>query len=122
MKKNAGKITIAVLLLMASMIIAYVITPAFAVVRSYNQDVQAISMTTVMTGSNDDMFTVTGGPIEVISLFGQVTTILAGASGNLSIVLDSAVDANYDADFTVVIDAANGRLGDVFTFGALVNA
>jgi len=122
MKKNAGKITFAVLLLMACIIIVYALTPAFAVVRSYDQDVRTITMSTVMTASTDQMFTVSGGAIEIVSMFGQVTTIIASTPGNVSIVFDSAVDPNYDADFSIAVALANGSLGDVITFGAITNA
>ena len=122
MKKNAGKITVGVLILMACMVIAYVITPAFATKRSYDQDVQTISMSSVMTDAADQMFTVSGGAIEIISMFGQVTTIIASSPGNISIILDSAVDPNYDADFSIVVALANDSLGDVITFGAITNS
>ena len=122
MKKNAGKITVVVLLFMVCMMIAYALTPAFAVVRSYDQDVRTLSMTSVMTGAADQLFTVTGGAIEIVSFFGQVTTIIAGAPGNVSIILDSSVDPNYDADFSIVVALANNLLGDVITFGAITNA
>ena len=97
------------------------IRPAQAVVRSYDQDVRTISMTSAMTANADQMFTVSGGAIEIISMFGQVTTIIASTPGNVSIILDSAVDPNYDADFSIVVALANGSLGDVITFGALTN-
>ena len=121
MKKNAGQITIAVLLFIVCMLIAYALTPAFAVVRSYDQDVQTLTMSTVITGQADQMFTVTGGPIEIVSMFGQVTTIIAGTPGNISIILDSSVDPNYDGDFSIIVALADGLLGDVITFGAITN-
>ena len=121
MKKNVGKITIAVLLLMVCMIV-YALTPAFAVVRSYDQDVRTISMTSVMTAGTDQMFTVSGGAIEIVSMFGQVTTIIASSPGNVSIEFDSAVDPNYDAGFSIAVALANGSLGDVVTFGAITNS
>ena len=122
MKKNAGEIAIIVLLLMACMIIVYAVIPAFAVVRSYDQDVRTISMSTVMTGQTDQMFTVSGGAIEIISMFGQVTTIIASTPGNITIEFDSAVDPNYDAGFSIAVALANGSLGDVITFGAITNS
>ncbi len=122
MKKQAGKITIGIFILVVCMIVAYTILPVFAVVRSYDQDVRTVSMSTVMTAQTDQMFTVSGGAIEIISMFGQVTTIIASTPGNVSIVLDSAVDPNYDADFSIVVALANGSLGDVITFGAITNS
>lgn len=122
MKKNAGKITIVVLLFITCMVIAYALTPAFAVVRSYDQDVRTLSMTSVVTASADQLFTVAGGAIEIVSFFGQVTTIIASAPGNVSIILDSSVDPNYDADFSIAVALGNGSLGDVITFGAITNS
>ena len=122
MKKNAGKITLAVLLFMVCMLIVYALTPAFAIVRSYDQNIRTISMSTVMTGAVDQMFTVSGGAIEIVSMFGQVTTIIANAPGNVTIEFDSAVDPNYDAGFSIAVALANGSLGDVVTFGAITNS
>ena len=114
MKKNAGKITVAVLLLMACMIIVYIITPAFAVVRSYDQDVQTISMTSVMTSTTDDLFDVSGGAIEIISFFGQVTTNLAITE--ISIEYDADAGTGYDGDFTTAVDANGTGAGDIIRF------
>ena len=115
MKKNAGKITVAVLCLMACMIIAYVITPAFAIKRSYDQDVQTISMSTDMSGATDDMFTVTGGRIEIISLFGECTTSI-GTIGNTDIYLDATAGAAYDRDFCTAVNIDALVAGGVVTF------
>ena len=123
MRKKIGKITVAALAVLAmAFVVISLLTPAFAVVRSYDQDVQTITMSSVMTGAADQMFTVSGGAIEIISMFGQVTTIIASTPGNISIILDSAVDPNYDAEFSIVVALANGSLGDVLTFGAITNS
>lgn len=114
MKKNAGKITIA-LLLMACMIIVYMITPAFSIVRSYDQDVRTVSMTTVMSAGADQMFTVAGGRIEIISMFGECTTVISNTPGSITIWLD-ANNANYDKDFSTTVDANTLGVGDVIRF------
>ena len=114
MKKNAGKITIAVLILMACMIIAYVITPAFAVKRSYDHDVFTITTTSVMTSATDDLFDVDGGAIEIISMFGQVTTTLSCV--DLSLEYDADDDPNYDGDFTTAVDVNGVGAGDILRF------
>ncbi len=97
------------------------IEPSYAVVRSYDQDVRTVTMSSVMTANADQLFTVSGGAVEIVSFFGQVTTIIASTPGDVSIILDSAVDPNYDADFSIVVTLADGSLGDVITFGALTN-
>lgn len=84
--------------------------------------VYTMSMTSVVTATTDTIMTVAGGAIEIISMFGQVTTIQAADIGNLSITLDAGAGADYDADFSIVVAAANGMLGDVYTFGAITNA
>ncbi len=70
---------------------------------------RTISMTSVVTATADQMFTVTGGPIEIVSLFGECTVDMASSPGNLSIVLDATTAAN-DRDFSTVV-SING-LGD----------
>ena len=84
--------------------------------------VYTMSMTSVVSAQTDVIATVAGGAIEIISCFGQVTTVQAGDIGNLSMTLDATAAADYDADFSIVVAAANGMLGDVYTFGAITNA
>jgi len=115
MKKNAGKITIAVLFLIICIIIAYVISPVFAVVRSYDQDVQTISMSSVVTANTDQMFTVSGGRIEIVSLFGECTTDMAGDPGAMTILLDATTSAQ-DRDFTTAVSVNALNAGDVIRF------
>ena len=66
----------------------------------------------------DALFLVAGGPIEVVSMFGNVTTIAASAPGNVSINLNST-DNDYDSDLSIVVALADGSLGDTIVFGAL---
>ena len=82
--------------------------------------IYTLSMTSVVTASTDDLFTIVGGPIEIVSFFGQVTTIIASTPGNVSININSA-DDDQDADFSIVVALADGSLGDVIGFGALTN-
>ena len=115
MKKNAGKIAVVVLAFLVCMII-YVITPVFAVKRSYDQDVQTISMSTVMTAQTDQMFTVSGGPIEIVSLFGQCTTAMASDPGAMTIKIDATDGTDYDNDFSTSVSVNTLGAGDVITF------
>ncbi len=112
MKKNAGKIIVAVLLLMVCMVIAYALTPAFAVKRSYDQDVRTIVMTSTLAGTTDQMFTVTGGRVEIISLFGECT-VAAGSPGNTLIQLDATTSSDYDREFTTTVNIDALGVGDV---------
>ncbi len=73
------------------------------------------------TGNTDALFLVAGGPIEVVSMFGWVTTIIASTPGNVSINLNSA-DDNSDSDLSIVVALADGSLGDTIVFGALTNS
>jgi len=93
-----------------------VIKPLFAVVRSYDQDVRTITMSTVMTATTDQMFTVAGGPIEIVSLFGQCTTAMASNPGDMSIEIDATDGTNYDNDFSTSVTIDTVGAGDVITF------
>jgi hypothetical protein len=81
--------------------------------------VYSLSKEAVCTGSTDDLFTVAGGAIEIISFFGQVTTIIAGAPGNVSINVNATEGATHDLDFTAVVALADNLFGDVIKFDAL---
>ena len=115
MKKNAGTITVAVLILIACMIVVYMTSPAFAVKRSYDQDVFTISMDSVLSGALDQMFTVSGGRIEIISLFGECTTAI-GTVGATKIVIDATDGTDYDNDLSTSVDIDALGAGDVITF------
>ena len=80
-----------------------------------------LSKTSVVTGSTDALFLVAGGPIEVTSMFGNVTTIIASTPGNVSINLNST-DNDYDSDLSIVVALADGSAGDCVVFGALTNS
>jgi len=120
MKKNAGKITVAVLILIACMIVAYAVTPAFAIKRSYDQDVLTIKMTSTLAGTTDQMFTVAGGRIEIVSLFGECTTA-AGTPGNTLIQLDATDGSDYDREFSTTVDIGALGAGDVIRFSNAID-
>ena len=86
-----------------------------AVIRSYDQDVQTISMDSVVSGATDDMFTVSGGRIEIISLFGECTTNI-GTVGNTYIYLDATAGSGYDRDFCTEVNIDALGAGDVVRF------
>jgi hypothetical protein len=81
--------------------------------------VYSLSKEAVCTGATDDLFTVAGGEIEIISFFGQVTTIIAGTPGNVSINVNATEGATHDLDFTAVVALADNLFGDVIKFDAL---
>ncbi len=84
--------------------------------------VYTLKKISAVSGTTDNLFDVTGGAIEIISCFGQITTIQAGDIGNISLNINATAGADYDADFSIVVAAANGNLGDIYTFGAITNA
>ena len=58
-----------------------------AVPRGWDR-VQVVKMTSTLAGTTDQMYTVTGGRIEIVSLFGECT-VDAGSPGNALIQLDA---------------------------------
>ena len=83
--------------------------------------IYTLTKVAVVTGSTDALFLVAGGPIEIVSMFGNVTTIIASTPGNVSINLNSTNDA-YDSDLSIVVALADGSEGDTVVFGALTNS
>jgi hypothetical protein len=81
--------------------------------------VYSLSKAAATTATTDELFTVAGGAIEIISCFGQVTTIIAGAPGNVSLGVNATAGATHDADFTAVVALADNMFGDVITMDAL---
>jgi len=79
--------------------------------------VYSISMSSVMTGATDQMFTVAGGAIEIISMFGQVTTNMGSNPGDLDIAIDATAGATYDGDFTTAVTIDAAVAGDVIKWG-----
>jgi len=91
------------------------ISPVDAIPRSYDQDVLTISMDSVVSGATDNMFTVSGGRIEIISLFGECTTSI-GTVGVTDIYLDATAGAAYDRDFCTAVDIDALVAGGIITF------
>ncbi len=87
-------------------------------VRAVPRDKRAfrtISMTSTLAGTRDQMFTVTGGRIEIVSLFGECTTA-AGSPGNTKIQVDATAGTDYDNDFSTTVNIDALGAGDVITF------
>ena len=87
-----------------------------AVVRSYDQDVFTATMSSVVTGGTDQMFTVAGGRIEIISLFGECTTAMASSPGDMKIFLDATSGSDYDRDFSTTVTVDSLGAGDLIRF------
>ncbi len=122
MKNHVAKVSVCFLIFLMTAFWTFMLTyNVRAVKRSYDQDVQVISMSTVMTAQTDAMFTVSGGPIEIISLFGQCTVLIASAPGNMDIMIDADDGTDYDNDFTVVVDIDTLGAGDVVTFSNAIS-
>ncbi len=115
MKNNIGKVSVAALFF-ALLLSMALIQPVKAIPRGTAGDVRTISMSTAMTATTDQMFTVTGGPIEIVSLFGQCTTALAGSPGNMTIEIDGADGTDYDNDFSTTVTVDTLGEGDVVRF------
>ncbi len=71
---------------------------------------------TVMTGATDNLFTVAGGAIEIVSMFGQINTVIGGAPGDVSINVVATIGTTHNADFSVDVTLTDTQLGDVVTF------
>lgn len=89
--------------------------PAYAVPRGWDR-VLVVTKSTVMTAQTDQMFTVTGGCIEIVSLFGQCTTSMGTNPGDMTILLDAATSADYDRHFCTDVTINALAVGDVIRF------
>jgi hypothetical protein len=78
------------------------------------------TMSSVMTGTTDQMYTVAGGDIEIISMFGECTTALVGV-GNLSLEIDATAGTDYDNDFSTAVDVSGIGAGDVARFTNVID-
>ena len=81
--------------------------------------VYATKKAAATTTNTDELWTVAGGAIEILSCWGQVTTIIVGTPGNVSLRVNATAGATHDADFCAVVALANDMFGDVITFDAL---
>ena len=111
-----NKSVLYILALLAAICIFQIILPVHAVVRSFDNDVRTVFMTSVMTDANDQLFTVTGGRVEIISFFGECTTVISSSPGDLTINLDAAAGANYDRDFSTTVTIDSLGVGDIVRF------
>ena len=90
--------------------------PAYAVPRAPDNAVRTVTMSTIMTATTDQMFTVSGGPIEIVSLFGQCTVLMASNPGDMSIGVDATDGTDYDNAFSTSVTIDTVGAGDVITF------
>lgn len=115
MKKRMAKVSVVCLLLLMAVIWTVTVSYNARAVPRDKRIFRTISMTAGVGAQADQMFTVTGGPIEIVSLFGECTVDMSGSPGNLSIVLDATTTAN-DRDFSTVVGINALGDGDVVRF------
>ena len=114
MNKYAGKITVTLLVAIGLFTLA-LWSPAHAVPRAPDNAVRTVTMDSVFTGDPDQMFTVSGGPIEIVSLFGECTTGI-GTVGATVIQLDATAGSDYDRTFSTAVDIDALAVGDLVRF------
>ena len=115
MRKYSAKVSAVFLLfLMAIFWTATVSYNVRAIPRGTVGDVRAISMTSNFLAQTDQMFTVTGGPIEIVSLFGHCTVDVASDPGNLIVQLDGT--SGDDLTFNSVASSNALNAGDIVRF------
>lgn len=68
--------------------------------------------------STVQLFDVAGGPIEIISMFGEVVTVMASNPGDMNLEID-ADSADWDADFTTAVTVDSMTVGDIIVMGAI---
>lgn len=121
MKKYMGKVSAVVLLFLMTIFWTATISYNVRAVPRDKRDVRSISMTSVFAGQTDQMFTVSGGSIEIVSLFGHCTVDVASDPGNLIIQLDGA--SGDDLTFSATASANALNAGDIVRFSnAMDNA
>ena len=79
-----------------------------------------MSSATVVSGATDNIFTVAGGRIEIISMFGECTTVI-GTVGATDIYVDATAGSDYDADFSTAVDIDALGAGDTITFSNAIS-
>ncbi len=90
-------------------------SPLEAVPRSPDNAVRTVTMDSLFTVDPAQMFTVSGGPIEIVSLFGECTTAI-GTVGATVIQLDATAGSNYDRTFSTAVDIDALAVGDLVRF------
>ena len=90
-------------------------SPLEAVPRAPDNAVRTVTMDSLFTTDPDQMFTVSGGPIEIVSLFGECTTAI-GTVGATVIQLDATAGSDYDRTFSTAVDIDALAVGDLVRF------
>ncbi len=114
MKNNIGKVSVAVLFLVLLLAIS-LIRPVGAVPRAPDNAVRTATVDSLFTVDPAQLFTVSGGPIEIVSLFGQCTTAI-GTVGSTIISLDADEGSDYDKNFSTAVDIDALAVGDAIRF------
>ncbi len=89
--------------------------PVEAVVRAPDNAVRTATMDSLFTVDPGQMFTVSGGPIEIVSLFGVCTTAI-GTVGATVIELDATAGSDYNRTFSTAVDIDALAVGDLIRF------
>jgi len=122
MKKRMGKISVTVVVILVLALAISLVTQVPAVPRSFDNGVRFIFIEdAVFTAQTDQLFTVTGGPIEIVGFFGHCTTDVASDPGNMIIQLDGT--SGDDLTFSAAASANALNDGDIVRFSnAMDNA
>jgi len=115
MKQRIGKISVTALVILVLALAISLVTQAPAVPRSYDNDVRTVVKTSTLAGTTDQLYTVTGGRIEVVSLFGECTTA-AGSPGDTLIQLDATAGSDYDREYSTTVNIDALAVGDLVRF------
>lgn len=70
----------------------------------------------VATGTDDDLWDVVGGDIEIFTLYGIVTTVIGATATTCEIQIDNDLGASYDHDFSTAIEITLAAEGAAFVF------
>lgn len=115
MKKYMGKVSAVFLLFLMAIFWTVTISYNLRAVPRDRWTFRTLAMTSTLAGTSDDLFTVSGGRVEIVSFFGECT-VSAGTPGSTYIFIDATAGAEYDYNFStsVSIDSLDG--GDVIRF------
>jgi hypothetical protein len=103
------------ILIMVALIVLALCLHTEAVPRGFDNGVQFLSMTSTLAGTTDQLFTITGGRIEIVSFFGECT-VDAGDPCDTLIQLDATAGSDYDREFSTTVDISALGAGDVIRF------
>lgn len=76
-----------------------------------------VSAEATVASSPVNLFAVAGGPIEIVSMFGVVVTVMGSNPGDMNLEIDATTGA-YDADFTEADTVDGMGEGDIIVMGA----